>query len=112
MLHDERLPQPDLSHASADSPDVFGHRLDETLDEGRAPDASVDLCRELGIERDAPFQQQRRNGVVTEEAGAHERLVDGHWLVAVLVERGANGVYVAERGQELERARQQTLPLK
>ena len=47
-----------------------------------------------------------------EAAGAHECFVDGREIVAVLIESGANGVEITERGEELQRARQQALTLK
>ena len=47
-----------------------------------------------------------------EAAGAHERFVDGRQIVPVLIEGGANGVEVAKRRKELERARKQAFALK
>ena len=47
-----------------------------------------------------------------EAAGAHERFIDGRQIVPVLIERGANGVEIAKRRKELERARKQAFPLK
>ena len=41
----KRLPQPDARR-------VPGSVVDEVPDEGGAPDASIDVCAELGIERD------------------------------------------------------------
>ena len=80
--------------------------VDEVLDEGEAPDASIDVCAELGIERDGPFQQERRHGLVLEAARDRERFIDGGQIVPVLIERGANGVDVAKRRKEFERARE------
>ena len=47
-----------------------------------------------------------------EAAGAHERFIDGREIVPVLIESGANGVEIAERRKELQRARQQAFALK
>ena len=47
-----------------------------------------------------------------EAAGAHERFIDGLQIVPVLIESGANGVEIAERRKELQRARQQAFTLK
>ena len=89
-----------------------GSVFDEVADEGEAPYAPIDVCAELGIERDAPFQQERRHGLVLEAARDCERLSDDGQIVSVFIERGANGVDVTERRKELERARKQALALK
>src|SRR5439155_11640379 len=105
LLHDERLPRPDLGR-------VRRAVVDEVLDEGEAANASVDVCAELGIERDGPVQQERRYRLVLETAGDRERLSDGGQIVPVLVKRGANGVDVAKRRKEFQRARKQAFTSK
>ncbi len=70
------------------------------------------MSAELGIERDGSLQQERRDGLVLEAAGAHERVVDGRQIVPVLIKRGANRVEITKRRQELQRARQQAFALK
>ena len=47
-----------------------------------------------------------------EEAGAHERFVDGRRIVPLFVKRGADSVDVAKRRKELERSREQAFALK
>ena len=47
-----------------------------------------------------------------EAARAHERFIDGRQIVPVLIESGANGVEIAERRKEFERARKQAFTLK
>ena len=42
-----------------------------------------------------------------EAAGPRERFIDGRQLVPVLIKSGANGIEVAKRGKEPERARKQ-----
>ena len=89
-----------------------GSPFDEVLDEGEAAQASIDVCAELGIERDGSFQQERRDGLVLEAAGAHERFIDGRQIVPVLIKSGANRVEITKRRKELERARKQAFTLK
>ena len=105
LLHDETLPQ-------ADRRRVPGSVLDEVADEGVAPDTSIDVCAELGIERDATFQQERRHGLVLEAGRDRERFGDGGAIVPVLIERDADGVDVAKRRMELERAGKQAFTSK
>ncbi len=58
------------------------------------------------------FQQERRHGLVLEAARDRERFRDGGEIVPVLIERGANGVDVAKRRKELERAGKQAFTSK
>ena len=76
--------------------------VDEVLDEIRTADAAIDAFAELGIERDRPIQQQRRDWLVLEFARNCKRPGYGIRNVFVLLERRADRVAVAERGMEPE----------
>ena len=82
------------------------------LMKAEAAHASIDVCAEVGIERDRSLQQERRDGLVLEAAGADERFIDGRQIVPVLVKSGANSVEITKRRKELERARKQAFTLK
>ena len=66
LPHDKRLPRSDRSGVR----EVHRSLFDEGLDEGEAAQASIDVCAEVGIERDGSFQQERRDRLVLETAGA------------------------------------------
>ena len=51
LLHDERPPEPNLICL----PRAV---VDEVLDEGRATHDSIDVCADLGIERNGAVQQE------------------------------------------------------
>jgi hypothetical protein len=77
------------------------------LDEGEAAEASIDVCAELGIERDGSLQQEGRDGLVLETAGADARFIDGRQIGHVFVKRGANSLEITKRRKEFERAGKQ-----
>jgi hypothetical protein len=63
--------------------------------------ASIDVCAELAIERDDSVQEGRRHRLVLEAARDREGFSDGGQIVPVVIERGANSVYVAKRRMDL-----------
>jgi hypothetical protein len=92
--------------------EVMRSLFDQVLDESEAAPASIDVPAEFGIERDGSLQQDGRDGLVLEVAGAQERFIDGRQIVSTLTKRGANRVEVVWRRKEFERARKQAFTLK
>ena len=66
----------------------------------------------IGFERDGTFQQGVPQWPHDSKRHARTNAPLTAGIVAVVLERGAEGVDVAERRQILERARKQALPLK
>ncbi len=77
LLHDKRLPRSGRRGAT----NVSEFSSMRYLMKARRPDAAIDVRAELGIERDGSIQQERRDGLVLEPAGAHEGVVDGRQIV-------------------------------
>ena len=77
------------------------------------PDASVDvLCRARDRARCDRSSRSDATASCSKRQARRERFIDGREIVPVLIERGANGVEVAERRKELQRARKQAFALK
>jgi hypothetical protein len=76
---------------------------DEVLDKCGTSRPAVDQSSHVGVEHDAPIQQQCRCGRVLETAGTDERFVHCGKIVGIRIKTCPNAIEVAKRGKELER---------